>query len=155
MAFEYTVSEVIPAEAGAVFDALADIPSRSIWCYGVTKVDRHDGGELRVGSTWAETTQDRHKDVETTDYAVAALERPSRLLVIAGGPPKGPKDGTFRYEYRLTPAAGGTRLELHVHCTITGVLGFVVGIARKGIQMKHAEQLRDFKAHMSRSVTQS
>jgi len=152
MAFEYTVSEVIPADAGLVFDALLDLPARTTWCYGVTKVERHDSGTLRVGSAWTETTQDRRKDVETTDYAIAALERPSRLLIIAGGPPKGPAGGNFRYEYRLSPAPGGTRVELHVNCTVTGVLGFVIGIARKGVQMKHAEQLRDFKTHMSRYI---
>lgn len=152
MAFAYSVSEDIPAEADAVFHALLDLPARTSWCYGVTKVERHDSGDLRVGSTWTETTQNRRKDVETTDYAIEVLERPTRLLITAGGPPRGPAGGTFRFDYHLSPAPGGTRLALQVSCPVTGVTGFVIGIARKAMQLKHAEQLRDFKQHLSRHV---
>lgn len=103
-----------PAE---VFAALARIEDAPLWYSAVTRVDRLDAGPISRGARARFTRQLGGSTVEN-EVEVSEFEPGERFALssVSGPTP-------LAYRYRLTPANGGTLLQLQGQISAAGLPG--------------------------------
>jgi uncharacterized protein YndB with AHSA1/START domain len=123
---EFELTEHFDHPPERILTALTDLDRLGAWMPDFVAVERLEGGDYGVGSTWLET---RHLfGREATEHVeVVALDPPKRLVLEVDGSKGTSRRGEYRFTYTLTPEDGGTRVTLRGEGSGLGTLGRVVG----------------------------
>jgi uncharacterized protein YndB with AHSA1/START domain len=125
----FTRSTVIDAAPQTVWNTLTDFPRASRWMPGVTGM--HLDGELRPGAVLHFTTRGRRRSSVVTEVA----DGRSLTLTSTQGPV------TAAYAYALTPGTAGTRVDLVVRLTVSGVTRLLAPVIRAAMAREDGGQL--------------
>jgi uncharacterized protein YndB with AHSA1/START domain len=111
MAFRW--KKQIDAPPERVFDKLADMPTHGEWANpkAQLKVSDVSGGAPHMGSKYRSEAVFFGKPV-SADLEIVAFERPRKFSYSVSHHQQGKKDVHMTHAFTLTPAGGGTLLEL-------------------------------------------
>lgn len=111
MAFRWKKQIGAPPEA--VFDKLADMPTHGEWANknASLKVSEVSGGAPHLGSKYRSEAKFFGKPV-SADLEIVGFERPRKFAYSVSHHQQGKKDVHMTHSFTLTPASGGTMLEL-------------------------------------------
>ena len=122
-----------------VFDTLADLRNETHWNSRVSSAELRSDEPIGPGSRFAIVNGGTAYDV-----TVATYDRPSRLVLEAGGRPD------LTITYALTPTAEGTDLGSDLDFRPTGFLKVVFALLGPVIRRDVPKQYASLKAHCER-----
>jgi uncharacterized protein YndB with AHSA1/START domain len=129
MTTAFTRSTVIGAAPAMVWQTLTDFPDAPRWMPGTT--DMRLDGELRDGAVLHFTARGRPRRSVVTEVTADR----SLTLTSTQGPV------TAAYAYTLAPAGTGTRIDLVVDLTVSGVTRLLAPVIRAAVAREDGGQL--------------
>jgi len=100
---ENAISLTLDQPPEQVFDFLADLPNEPTWNPECLSVEKVSPGPVGVGSTY----RGRMRGVGQVMTELSAFERPRRFATVERS-----RAATGTFEFRFTPKAGGTQVEI-------------------------------------------
>lgn len=128
-------STVLPCAPEVVFAFLTVPENARRVMRGVTRFEPLDPGPMRLGSRFLQTRVVRGVPA-SAEVEVVAFE-PARRLVIAGGA----RGVDVRFEYRLTPERGGTRVDMACEVAASGALRLFTPLIAALVEREEGEHL--------------
>lgn len=123
---EFELSEHFDHPPERILTALTDLDRLGEWMPDFVTLERLEGEEYGVGTSWMET---RHLfgRAATEHVEVVELEPPRRLVLEVDGSKGTSRRGEYRFTYTLAPERGGTRVTLAGEGSGLGTLGRIIG----------------------------
>lgn len=124
------VGVTINADPSRVFALAADIPNVPKFIAAITRIEMLTPGPIGAGTRWRETRRAMGQEA-AVELEISAFD-PPRSMTISGMA----MGSRYDTRFEIVPEGGGTRAEMHVDITPSGLLARIGAAMSKGMMRK-------------------
>jgi carbon monoxide dehydrogenase subunit G len=122
MSIQFETKETFNVPREKVYEGLLDLDSAKHWMQGLVRIERLDGGPIKVGSAWKETR--KMIGIEGGEVLKVTVLEPNKIQLYVDGSKGTSGKGEHFYTYSIKELGNATEVTLH------GEIKGMTGIAK-------------------------